>query len=258
MVDLALARRMLALLDLTSLNDDDSDATIRALCRRAVTDFGNVAAVCVYPRFAMLARHALNGPGVRVATVANFPDGAPDVEAAVQETRAAIADGADEVDVVFPYRALLSGDSLLGRELVAACKVACGERGRLKVILETGALADRQMIADACRLAIAGNADFLKTSTGKRQPGATPEAAEVMLAAIADAQREGRRVGFKAAGGVRTAAQAATYLSLADRMLGADWATPDTFRFGASALIDDLLRQLGDTSPSETAASSRY
>ena len=248
------ARRALALLDLTSLNDDDTVAAIERLCAKARTPFGDVAAVCIYPRFVVAARRALRGSAVRIATVANFPDGDPDVDRAVAETRAAIADGADEIDVVLPYRALLAGDRATPLTLVAACKVACGVDARLKVILETGALAAPERIAEAARLAIEGDADFLKTSTGKLQPGATLTAARIMLEAIAEARTAGRRVGFKAAGGIRTAQQAAQYLSLGDEIMGDGWATPETFRFGASALLDDLLGVLGGGAKPTSAA----
>ncbi len=252
--DSDLARRALALVDLTSLNDDDTVAVIKRLCVKARTPFGDVAAVCIYPRFVAAARHALRGSAVRIATVANFPAGDRDVDSAVAETRAAIADGADEIDVVLPYGALLAGDRATPLTLVAACKAACGVVARLKVILETGALPTPEGVAIAARIAIEGDADFLKTSTGKLQPGATLTAARIMLEAIAEARTAGRRVGFKAAGGIRTAQQAAQYLSLADEIMGNGWATPETFRFGASALLDDLLGVLGGGSKPTSAA----
>jgi deoxyribose-phosphate aldolase len=251
MADKDMARRAIELLDLTSLNEDDTEAAIERLCSRARTPLGDVAAVCVYPRFVPAARRLLRGSMVRVATVANFPAGGADIDRAVSETRAAIADGADEVDVVLPYQALLAGDRATPLTLVAACKLACGVDARLKVILETGALATPERIIEAARLAIQGDADFLKTSTGKLHPGATLPAARVMLDAIAEARRAGRQVGFKAAGGIRTAQQAAEYLSLADQIMGEGWATRATFRFGASALLDDLLRMVGGAKPTD-------
>jgi deoxyribose-phosphate aldolase len=239
------ARRALALMDLTSLNDDDSDEGIESLCRRANTPAGTPAAVCVYPAFVTTARRtlqALNLAGkVRVATVTNFPHGGDDVMAAARESREAVAAGADEVDVVFPYRALLAGNEEVGRELVAACHQACGD-ATLKVILETGELADPVLIRRAAELAVAGGADFLKTSTGKVPVNATLPAAEILLEVIRDS---GKAIGFKAAGGVRTAADARAYLELADRMMGKAWVTPEHFRFGASGLLDDLLATLG-------------
>ena len=235
------ARQALALMDLTSLNDDDSDRSIESLCRRARTPAGTPAAVCVYPAFVTTARRTLKALDlegqVRIATVTNFPHGGDDIMAAARESREAVAAGADEVDVVFPYRALLAGDEETGRELVACCHQACGD-ATLKVILETGELKDPALIRRAAELAIEGGADFLKTSTGKVAVNATLEAAEILLEAIRASDRD---VGFKAAGGVRTAEDAQAYLALAERVMGASWITPDHFRFGASGLLDDLL-----------------
>ncbi|MCC5881049.1 MAG: deoxyribose-phosphate aldolase [Halomonas sp.] len=239
------ARQALTLMDLTSLNDDDSDTVILELCARANTPAGHPAAVCIYPAFIETARQALAEQGlagkVKVATVTNFPYGEANVERAAAETRAAIAAGADEVDVVFPYRALMSGDAEVGRELVAACKRECGN-AVLKVILETGELKDADLIERAGMLAIDGGADFLKTSTGKVAINATLDAAKILLTAI---KASGRDVGFKAAGGVRTAEDAAAYLQLAERVMGAGWITPVHFRFGASGLLGSLLDTLG-------------
>jgi len=235
------ARRLLAVLDLTSLNDDDDKAGIERLCARAITPFGRVAAVCIRPRFVSLCKDRLADSGVRVATVANFPHGAGDPEAVLLETRQAIAAGADEVDLVFPYRSWLAGERDQARALVNACKQACGSDVKLKVILETGELVTPQHIAAASRDAIAAGADFLKTSTGKTGVGATLAAATVMLAAI---KESGKTVGFKAAGGIRTLADALPYLELAEGIMGSGWTVPATFRIGASALLDDLLEIL--------------
>jgi deoxyribose-phosphate aldolase len=179
---------------------------------------------------------------VRLATVANFPDGSDDVARAADETAAAVAAGADEVDVVAPIAAIGEGDIGLVEELVLACKAAAGPSTLLKLILETGSLREPDRITAAARAAVMAGVDFLKTSTGKAEVGATLEAAVLLLAV---AQEAGGRVGFKAAGGIRTADEAAGYLHLADAILGLDWATPGTFRFGASSLLDDLLRHLG-------------
>lgn len=252
-----IARQALALMDLTSLNDDDSDATIEALCQRAKTPVGAPAAVCVYPAFVVTARRALAAQGleriVKVATVTNFPHGGDDVMAATRETRAAVASGADEVDVVFPWRALLAGDEAVGRELVAACRQACGG-AVLKVILETGELKDPTVIRRACELALAGGADFLKTSTGKVAINATLPAAEILLIAIRDS---GRDAGVKVAGGVRTAEDAGAYLRLAGRIMGKRWISPAHFRFGASGLLNDLLMTLG-THPAPDGTPGNY
>ena len=167
-----LARTLIALLDLTSLNDDDTDARIIDLCQRAMTPVGPVAAVCVYPRFVALARRTLNdlgGQTVAVATVVNFPAGNAPLDEVLEQTRQALADGADEIDVVYPYRALLAGDADSGFALVRACKALCADRALLKVILETGELAAPALIRQASLDAIEAGADFIKTSTGKVQ-----------------------------------------------------------------------------------------
>ena len=239
----AVAARALALLDLTNLDDACSEADVDALCQRAVGPAGKVAAVCVWPRFVARSRENLRGTGVAVAAVANFPDGSTDIDRAVAETRAIVGDTGDEVDVVLPYAAWLDGDRETAKALVAACKEACGKTAHLKVILETGRLKTPRNIIEASRDAIAAGADFIKTSTGKIEVSATPEAAQAMLTVLADTDKP---IGFKAAGGIRTVEDAAAYLEIADRIMGPDWVSPQTFRFGASGLLDDLLKALGD------------
>lgn len=236
--DAAAAARILPLLDLTSLGDDDTERDIQTLCDRAL-DAG-VAAVCVWPRFVPLARARLAHSPIRVVTVANFPDGSDDIARAARETAEALAAGADEVDVVAPIQAILEGDIGLVTELVHACREKAPD-ATLKVILETGRLAEPAPIAAAARAAIMGGCDMLKTSTGKLAPGATLEAAAVLLAVIEEADG---RVGIKFSGGIRTTQQAAQYLWLVDHFLGSGWTSPATVRFGASALLDDLLRIL--------------
>jgi len=159
----------------------------------------------------------------------------------VAETAAAVAAGAAEVDVVFPYRALLAGDASAGLGLVRGCREACAERALLKVILETGQLASADNIRLAAEIAIEGGAHFLKTSTGKTQPAATPEAAAVLLDVIAAAGRRGRSIGFKASGGIRTIGDATVYLTLYEQRFGSGSASPGNFRVGASALFKELL-----------------
>jgi deoxyribose-phosphate aldolase len=242
--DSQLARRLLGLIDLTSLNPTDTADTVRTLAGSAATPAGRVAALCIWARFIAVAHESLKGTGVPIAVVANFPAGASDVEAAAMETAAAVADGADEVDVVFPYHALLSGDEATGVALVRACRAACGPKTILKVILETGQLASVERIRRACELAIEGGAHFLKTSTGKTQPGATLQAAEVMIEAIAAARKRGIPVGFKASGGVSTIADATAYLQLYERQLGGGSATAATFRIGTSSLMKPILAAL--------------
>ncbi|WP_018152689.1 deoxyribose-phosphate aldolase [Leeia oryzae] len=239
----AAALRALQLMDLTSLNDSDTDEVITALAASAKTPVGSPAALCVYPMFIRAAKQGLAAVGLSlpVATVTNFPGGDALPELAAAETAAAMTLGADEVDVVFPYRALMSGDENVGRLLVQKCRAAVGDKV-LKVIIESGELKSPALIKRASEIAIEAGAHFIKTSTGKVPVNATLEAAEIMLQVIHDA---GKPVGFKAAGGVRTAADAAAYLALADRIMGPGWASPATFRFGASGLLNALLETLG-------------
>jgi deoxyribose-phosphate aldolase len=239
--DAVLARRLLGMLDLTTLNATDDAEVIRKLAVNAATAVGHVAALCTWSRLIAAALASLKGTGVPVAVVANFPAGEPDIQAAAAQTAQAVAAGAAEVDVVFPWRAYLAGDQTTPLALVRACREACGEGAHLKVILETGQLATAVRIREASDIAIAGGAQFLKTSTGKTQPGATLLAAEVMLDAIAHAQARGVRVGFKASGGVRTMADATGYLALYERRFGAGSAGPAVFRIGASQLVHELL-----------------
>ncbi|KMJ44665.1 deoxyribose-phosphate aldolase [Xenorhabdus khoisanae] len=249
MTDLtAAAQRALSLMDLTTLNDDDTDEKVTTLCRQANSSAGHTAAVCIYPRFIPVARKVLREQGtpeIRIATVTNFPHGNDDIDIALTETRAAIAYGADEVDVVFPYRALMAGNEQIGFDLVKACKTACAESGVwLKVIIETGELKEADLIRKASEISIKAGADFIKTSTGKVPVNATLESAEIMLSVIRD-MGAGDTVGFKPAGGVRTAEEAAQYLALAERIMGDKWADSRHFRFGASSLLGNLLTTLG-------------
>jgi deoxyribose-phosphate aldolase len=241
----AAALRALKLMDLTTLNDDDTDQKVIDLCHAAKSPVGNPAAICIYPRFIPIAKKTLREQGtenVRIATVTNFPHGNDDIEIAVTETNAAIAYGADEVDVVFPYRALINGDENVGFELVKQCKAACGDV-LLKVIIEVGELKEEALIKKASEISIKAGADFIKTSTGKVAVNATPEYARMMLEVIRD-MGVAQSVGFKPAGGVRTAEDAAAYLAMADEILGDNWVDSRHYRFGASSLLTNLLNTL--------------
>lgn len=231
---------LIPFLDLTSLNDNDTDDVIEQLCKRAKTPHGNVAVVCVYPQFLPVAHAALKNTPIKIATVANFPLGNDHVNGVLKSIEQSIKGHADEIDVVMPYHAFLTGDTAIVEKFILACKEMCGEKIILKVILETGALKTDDLIYTASRLVIENGADFIKTSTGKVAVNATLEAAKVMLAAIKDS---GRNVGFKAAGGIRTSEQATRYVTLAEEILGENWLTPQTFRLGASSLLDDILRK---------------
>lgn len=244
MNDFEAAKYAIRFMDLTSLNNNDTPAAITKLCESATTDFGNTAAVCVFPEMVVWAKcelARLNLSDVKVATVTNFPFGSEDIARATAETERAVAAGADEVDVVFPWRALQHGNANLGADLVAACKAACGAHAKLKVIIESGELASSERIAEASTVAINAGADFIKTSTGKVQVNATLAAAEIMLNSI---KQSGKSCGFKAAGGVRTAAEARAYLELAQRIMGPAWLHSDHFRFGASSLLKNLTDTL--------------
>ncbi len=234
------ARIALACLDLTSLNDADTPADIDKLCAKAQGPYGPVAAVCVWPRLAAHARAQLPAH-IRVAAVANFPDGSRDLRRAVRDAEDIVHAGAQEVDVVFPYRDFAHAPALLN-----AVRRAC-EGLTLKVILETGELQDGERIAQACRIALDNGADFLKTSTGKTPTSATPEAARVLLGAIAGRAEARGRVGFKPSGGIRTVADAAVYIELTRAALGDAALVPERFRFGASGLLNDIEAVLGGT-----------
>ncbi|MEE3625892.1 deoxyribose-phosphate aldolase [Nitrospirillum sp. BR 11752] len=254
-----LARRALPLLDLTSLNEEEDEATTDALCARAVTPAGRVAAVCLWPSFIPQARERLAGTGVRIATVVNFPGGSLSPEKVAEQTAAALADGADEIDVVIPYHSIMHyPNSPQPDEVLAATREAAGD-AVMKVILETGSLAKPVFIEKAVEIAVRNGADFLKTSTGKVQIGATLGAARIMLEACRDSLKPDspRRVGFKASGGIRDLDGARDYLALADKICGPDWASPATFRFGASGLLDALLAALGQDA-GHPAATSGY
>ncbi|OOS00182.1 deoxyribose-phosphate aldolase [Haemophilus paracuniculus] len=243
------AQQALSLMDLTTLNDNDTDEKVIALCQQGNTEFGTPAAVCVYPRFVPIARKTLQNQGtaqVKIATVTNFPHGNDDIEIAVAETKAAVAYGADEVDVVFPYRALIAGNEQVGVELVKQCKAECAKHNvLLKVIIETGELKTAELIRKASEISIQAGADFIKTSTGKVAVNATLESAKIMLETIRDLG-VADKVGFKAAGGVKTTEEAQAYLDLARQILGEQWVNQAHFRFGASSLLGNLLATLND------------
>lgn len=228
-------------LDLTCLNASDTEDDIRELCQRAVTPMGKVAAVCIAPEFVNFVKREAVGPSIKIATVANFPSGAESPIDVLENIKDALFDGANEIDLVLPYEKYLAGDTTSAISLVEKAKTLCGNK-ILKVILETGALSDPDIIAAASRDCLHAGANFLKTSTGKIATGATLEAAAVMLHAIKEYQQDtDRRVGFKASGGVRTADDAAHYITLAELIMGESWIGPKTFRLGASSLLDALL-----------------
>jgi deoxyribose-phosphate aldolase len=245
---LDLAIRMM---DLTTLEGRDTPGKIRALCAKAVhpqpgdPSIPSVAAVCLYPTLIPEAKEALRGSTVKVASVATaFPSGQTFRDIKVAEVKAAVAAGADEIDMVIDRGAFLSGEYATVFDEVVEIKDACGD-AHLKVILETGELGTFDQVRRASILAMAAGADFIKTSTGKVQPAATLPVTLVMLEAIRDFEKAtGRAVGMKPAGGIRTAKEAVQYLVVLYETLGPRWMTPDRFRFGASTLLNDVLMQI--------------
>ncbi len=239
------------MMDLTTLEGKDTAGKVRQMCQKALRpleedpSIGPCGAVCVYPNFVSVAKEILEGSPVKVASVATaFPSGQSPLAVKLEDTRRAVEFGADEIDMVIDRGALLAGDYGKVFDEIAATKEACGA-AHLKVILETGELGSYDMVRKASELGIAAGGDFIKTSTGKIQPAATPAVTLVMLEAIRDHfYATGRRIGMKPAGGVRTAKQSLQYLVILKETLGDAWLTPDLFRFGASALLNDVLMQL--------------
>lgn len=238
------ARRVLPLIDLTLLGDHDTMEEVEALCDAATTAHGDVAAVCVWPRFVSTAVNRLGASGIPVAGVANFPTGSVDNDVAIADAMAVVGAGGAEVDVVFPWRALLDGQTGVGAELVRQVREAMPESALLKVILETGEIEDPEYIHIAAREAIDGGADFLKTSTGKTERSATPKAARQLFEIAREADRP---IGIKISGGVRTVEDAAEYLSIADEVLGPDHVDSSTMRVGASSLLAAVVHVLEET-----------
>ena len=234
-MDAARARLAIGLVDLTNLNDRCTAADVDGLCSRAAEH--GTAAVCVWPDFVEQAVAALADTAVDVATVVNFPTGDERPFAVRTLTERVVAAGADDVDLVLPYRAFAAGDLDWCAGVIDETKAATADRAHLKVILETGELGE-VLVESAARFAIDHGADFVKTSTGKSKVSATPEAVAAMLTAIADADRT---VGLKPSGGISTADAADAYLTQAESAMGRDYLAPATFRFGASSLLDALL-----------------
>jgi deoxyribose-phosphate aldolase len=249
-IDLAIS-----MVDLTTLEGADTPGKVRALCAKAVrpdpTDPGvpSVAAVCVYSDLIAEAVRRVHGTGVATASVATgFPAGRAPLEAKLADTRQAVADGADEIDMVIDRGAFLAGDYQKVFDEIVAVKAECapgnGREAHLKVILETGELVTYDNVRRASWLAMLAGADFIKTSTGKVAPAATLPVTLVMLEAVRDFRAQtGRQIGVKPAGGIRTTKDAVRYLVLVNETAGPDWLDPRWFRLGASSLLNDLLMQ---------------
>jgi deoxyribose-phosphate aldolase len=244
-------KMVLAMIDLTTLEGQDTAGKVRQLCQKAMhlhdklPGLPHVAAVCVYPTMVAVAKKALGNSGIKVASVATaFPSGMAPRQIKLEETRIAVEDGADEIDMVISRGAFLQGEYGYVFDEIAAIKNACGT-AHLKVILETGELGTLDRVRRASVLAMHAGADFIKTSTGKIQPAATMPVTLVMLQAIRDFYREtGTMVGMKPAGGISNAKLAVHYLVMLRETLGNAWMSPDWFRFGASSLANDVLMQL--------------
>jgi len=258
-------RLAVSMLDLTTLEGADTPGKVRQLAATAVCpsptrpEIPSCAAVCVYPALVGVARDAVAGSGVHVASVATaFPSGQSSLEVRLQDTREAVAAGADEIDMVISRQAYLAGDDARVVEEIAQVKEACGD-AHLKVILETAELPSYDHVRHASMLAMEAGADFIKTSTGKATSGATPGVTLVMLEAIRDyVERTGRPVGMKAAGGVSTSKAALHRLVLVKETLGDEWLTADRFRIGASSLLNDLLMQYAKTQDGRYGRSEDY
>lgn len=241
----------LSMIDLTTLEGKDTPGKVRQLCAKALNPYPSipnlpqVAAVCVYPNRVAEARRALGEAPIQVASVATaFPSGMAPLKVRLADTRFAVKEGAQEIDMVISRGEFLAGNFPKIREEIALVKEACGE-AHLKVILETGELETLDQVRMASEIAMESGADFIKTSTGKVSPAATMEVTLVMLEAIRDYyDRTGKMIGMKPAGGIRDAKTAISYLVMVKETLGADWLTPQWFRFGASTLTNDLLMQL--------------
>ena len=242
---------ILSMIDLTTLEGQDTPGKVRQLCQKAIhlhdalPGLPHVAAVCVYPTMVGVAREALGDLDINVASVATaFPSGQAPLSVKLDDTRMAVEAGASEIDMVISRGEFLSGNYGMVFDEIIAVKEACGE-AHLKVILETGELGTLDRVRRASELAMHAGADFIKTSTGKIQPAATMQVTLVMLQAIRDFYYEtGRMVGMKPAGGISTAKLAVHYLVMLRETLGSAWMTPEWFRFGASSLANDVLMQL--------------
>lgn len=236
MDDVSAAKILIASLDLTSLSTADTEETITALCRKALTPYGNTAAVCVYPQFIPLVQ-SLVPAQIKIATVINFPAGLADLHLLEKEINTALRLGADELDVVLPYRTLLNGDTKFCAEYLAKARELCGKK-TLKIIIESGELKTVANIKLASALCIEAQADFIKTSTGKTDISATPEAANIILESIKQSKKN---IGFKASGGIKTLEDAKKYLTLAQSIMGTSWVNTSHFRIGASSVLNNLL-----------------
>jgi deoxyribose-phosphate aldolase len=231
-------KKILSLIDLTSLNDEDNAEKISQLCQLAENRIGQVAAVCVYPQFVSQVKQALQNQAIKIVTVANFPQGSQVLEKTLKEIEIGIANGANEIDVVMPYTHYLAGERQWVIDYMSSCRKKIASKYIMKVILESGSFVDLDLLNQACEDMIAVGVDFLKTSTGKSPKGATLSAVEIILNAI---QNTNPKVGCKVSGGIQNRTTAEEYIALAENIMGTDWVNASHFRIGASRLVTELL-----------------
>lgn len=239
MDDVSAAKILISSLDLTSLNLNDNDDTIKELCQKALTPYGQTASVCIYSQFIPYAKSILPS-GFPIATVINFPSGIADIHLLEKEIEIAIKLGADELDIVFPYRTFLTGDVEFCQKYLSHARKACNNK-TMKIIIESGELKSIPAIKKATQLCIDAQTDFVKTSTGKTSVSATPEAANAILETIA---QSGKKVGFKASGGIKTFADAKKYLTLFQSIISPKEIGFSTFRIGASSVLNDIIKTI--------------
>lgn len=249
-------------IDLTSLNQNDNEESITALCKNAITPFGNVAAVCVYHQFVKLSVNLLKHTSINIATVVNFPHGESELPKILQEIESALNHQANEIDMVFPYRDYLNGNKKKALKTVAAARALCRNDIKLKIIIETGKLKSLDTVKLISEELINLGVDFIKTSTGKTEHGASLEAATAILSTIKEAlpkhSESGsanninelknnldpmllHHAGIKISGGIRTISQAQSYIQLTNEIMGKEWINPSVFRIGASGLLSEIL-----------------
>ncbi len=239
MRDYQSAQLLINCLDLTSLNKDDNETNINNLCQKAITPYGNVAAVCVYSKFVPLVQKNLENTKIKIASVVNFPDATASISAIREETKKAIGLGANEIDAVFPYKNFMDGDIKTCNKFLEMISKECSKHTS-KVIIETGELKTSSNIIQASKLCIEHGINFIKTSTGKTKVSASVEACNLILETIKESGNP--NVGFKASGGIKTFEEALQYLRLSQIIMGQDWSTPNRLRIGASSLLTDLIQ----------------
>lgn len=237
-MDPLLKTKFISLIDLTNLNETATEQDIIALCKKASTSSGNVAAVCIYSQFIKTAKKTLQDNNIAICTVANFPSGTESMTAILSSIELSLKNGATEIDVVLPYKDYITGNTQTALNLIAQSRAIVPSDKTLKVILETGVFTDAKQLYKLSRELIDLDVNFLKTSTGKITTGATLFAAKILLQAIKDS---GKDLGFKASGGIRTFEQALSYYNFAKEIFSENWITAKHFRFGASTLLDLLI-----------------